>query len=67
MSLLSRLFGYEGKVRFQGATACGKPFTGTIKIESVGYDKGELEERLKDILFVEFGKRIQEVKIIAMT
>lgn len=65
MGILARLFGDVGTVRFEGVTTDGQPFTGKIEIESFNNSRKELEEKLKDIFYVEYGKRARVLKITA--
>ena len=67
MGILARLFGCQGTVRFEGVTDDGVKFSGKTKIECIGFDNKELEAELKKILFVETGRRIKELHIIAAT
>jgi len=64
MSFLARWFGTCGKVRFEGVTIGGIPFTGTTEIETFNIDNNELEEKLKDAVFVETGARPKSLKIV---
>ena len=65
MGILAKLFGDCGKVRFEGVTDDGVEFSGKVEIESFNNSKEELEEKLKDIMYVETGKRVRELKITA--
>jgi hypothetical protein len=67
MGLMSRLFGYEGTVRFEFETVSGEKFTGKVKIECWGVDRAQLEEKLKNSVFVETGKRVKSLRILAAT
>ena len=67
MGILAKLFGYCGKIRFEGITEDNRRFTGTIEIESFNYSNQELEEKLKNIVYVEEGIRVKELKIVALT
>ena len=65
MSILAKLFGDCGKVRFEGVTEDGVEFSGKVEIESFNNSRDELEQKLKDIVYVETGKRARELKITA--
>ena len=52
MSILARLFGEVGTVRFEGITTEGVSFSGKMKIESFNYSLEEIEGKLKDIFYV---------------
>ena len=39
MGLLSKLFGQKGKVRFEGITAEGEKFDGTVTVECFNVSK----------------------------
>lgn len=65
MGILARLFGDCGKVRFEGVTEDGVEFSGKIEIESFNNSREDLEQKLKDIFYVETGKRARELKITA--
>lgn len=67
MGLLTKLFGYEGTVRFEGVTTDGKKFAGKTKIETVGMTKKDIEDEIKNLIFVETGTHVKEVHIIAAT
>jgi hypothetical protein len=67
MGILSKLFGYEGKVRFKGITNEGKKFTGKVEVETFNMNNKEIEEKIKNYLFVEYGYEIRELTIIGMT
>ena len=67
MGLFTRLFGYEGTVRFEGVTLDGQAFSGKTKVECIGLDRAELEQELKNLLFVETGERVSVLRIVAMT
>jgi hypothetical protein len=65
MGWLSKLFGDCGKVRFEGETVDGREFGGTTEIESFNNSKEEIEEKLKDIFYVEKGVRVKTLRITA--
>jgi hypothetical protein len=65
MGILARLFGDVGTVRVEGTTIGGETFTGKVQIESFNNSREELEEYLKDVVCVEYGKRVKELKITA--
>ncbi len=65
MGILTKLFGNSGKIRFKGKTDNGKKFSGNMEIETIGYSKEEIEEKLKNILYVEKGWHVQQIKITA--
>lgn len=64
MGLLTRLFGDYGKVRFEGVCEDGTSFTGKTVIESFNNNTEELEEKLKEMMFIEYGKPIKTLKIV---
>lgn len=65
MGILTKLFGYEGKIRFEGKTVDGREFEGSMHIESIGLTQSEIEDKLKNIFYVEKGIRAAELRIIA--
>lgn len=65
MGLLAKLFGKSGKIRFEGKTEDGKKFSGKMTIQTIGYSKEEIEEKLKNILYVEKGWHVQQIEITA--
>lgn len=67
MGFLKRLFG-EGVIRFEGVTADGTKFTAKVGYEGSldTLDKHEMEEYVKNRVFVETGKQIKTVKIVGM-
>lgn len=67
MGFFTKLFGYEGTVRFEFETVDGQAFSGKVKVECIGLDRAELEQKLKNILFVETGKRAKTLRIVAAT
>lgn len=67
MSILSKLFGYEGKIRFKCITVDGIAGEGTTFLETFNMDKKEIEEKMKEVIYVETGRRIVSVNIVGMT
>ena len=65
MGLLLKLFGRKLTIRFEGVMIDGKYFEGKTKIEVFGVDKEEVEEYLKRVVYVETGKIVKDIKIIA--
>jgi hypothetical protein len=65
MGLLMNLFGQKLTVRFEGTTIDGQPFTGKTKIEVIGIGNKEVEKYLKRAVYVETGKHVQTLKIVA--
>ena len=66
MGFLS-LFGYEGTVRFTAECYDGRTLTGKTQIETFNLDNSELEEYLTNMVWVEKGVRVHDLKIIGMT
>ena len=64
MGFLTRLFGQCGTIRYIGTTYDGKEFKGTTRVEMFGISKEELEERLKNTLFVKEGIKAKTLNII---
>ncbi len=64
MGWLTRLFGNIGTVRFEGVSIDGRSFTGKVQIEVVGISIDELEDKLKNILYVEKGIKSSKLKIV---
>lgn len=64
MSWLAKLFGDCGVVRFKCVTFEGDCYTGKMSIESFNNSIEEVEEKIKNFLFVEKGVRCKTVKII---
>ena len=65
MGWFMNLFGQRGKVRFEGELVDGQAFTGKTEIECFGVDKEELENRLKQMMYVETGKQARTLRIVA--
>lgn len=63
MGWFTKTFGNVGTVRFVGTTIDGRSFTGKTQIESFGFTKEEIEEDLKQMVFVEEGIRCSDLKI----
>lgn len=66
MGWLTRLFGYEGTVRFRAETLDGRFVTGKVHISTIGMSKQEIESKLINILCVHTGTRFKSVTIVAM-
>ena len=64
MSILARLFGDCGKIRFEIVKEDGEKGTGTMYIESFNNSNEEIEEYIKNVLFVDEGWRCKSIKII---
>lgn len=64
MKWLTRLFGYSGRVRFEGISTDGHKYTGKMNIEAVGIDGDELKDCIKNIIFVERGVRLKSINIL---
>lgn len=67
MGILAKLFGTTGTIRFEGTTYGGEAFTGKSGIECFGLSKEEIEEHIKNEIFVQTGKRIRTLNIIAFS
>lgn len=67
MGILARLFGYVGTVRFEFTTADGKVYAGKTTIETVGQSVKEVEASLKNFVYVETGKKVVSLKILAIS
>lgn len=63
MGLLTRLFGSEGVVRYEGELMDGQTFRGKCSIEVIGMDWSEIEENIKNMLYVEKGLRIKTLRV----
>ena len=63
MGFLTRLFGQEGTIRFEGETTDGQTFNGKTSFEAFNIDNNEAEAYLKNFLWVEKGLRVKWVKI----
>ena len=63
MGWFTRTFGNVGTVRFEGMSIDGRSFTGKTQIESLGLTKEEIEEELKQMMYVEKGIRCSTLKI----
>ena len=61
------LFKSAVKIRFEGITEDGRSFSGKTKLEYFGLNEKEINEFLKESLFVESGIRIKEINIIGAT
>jgi hypothetical protein len=63
MGWFTRTFGNVGTVRFEGMSIDGRLFTGKTQIESFGLTKEEIEEKLKQMMYVEKGIKCSTLKI----
>lgn len=63
MGWLTRLFGYEGRVRFEGEAQDGRKFTGKSSIEVIGMSRTEVERRIARLVEVEEGVRVKWLRI----
>jgi hypothetical protein len=63
MGLLTKLLGQKLRIRFEGVTETGETFSGKTRVNVIGVTKEEIENKLKEYVYVETGKRIREVKI----
>ena len=63
MGWFTRTFGNVGTIRFEGLTTDGREFSGKTQIESFGKSKEEIEEALKQMMYVEKGVRCLSLKI----
>jgi len=64
MGFFTRLFGQECKVRFEGTLYDGRVFTGKCRIETFNINNDELEQNLKNLIFVETGDKVGSVKVL---
>ena len=67
MGILAKLFGDCGKVRFEIVKENGEKGTGTMHIESFNNSKEEIEEVIKNAIFVDEGIRCKSIKIIGFS
>jgi hypothetical protein len=65
MGILARWFGRCGTVRFEGVTVDGQEFTGTTNVELFNSSMAELEDKLKNAIYVETGSKIESLHIVA--
>jgi hypothetical protein len=63
MGFLTRLFGSEGVIRYEGECMNGQTFRGKCSIEVIGMDWPEIEESIKNMLYVEKGLRIRSLRV----
>jgi len=63
MGWFARIFGDTGIVRFEGMSTDGRSFTGKTQIESFGLTRKEIEEKLKQVVYVNEGIRCSSLKI----
>lgn len=63
MSLLTKLFGQHGVVRFEYETYNNEVGTGKMNVEMFNVDNDEAAEEIKNIMFVETGVRVKELRI----
>ena len=66
MGIFSKLFGQCGTVRFSAVTVDGEKATGKVYVETFNVDNKELENELKNALYVETGKRFRSVTVLAL-
>ena len=64
MGILTKIFGQTGVVRFEATTFDDKNFQGKCQIEVLGMTNSEVEVELKNMIFVEKGIKVKEIKII---
>lgn len=63
MGFLTRLFGSEGVVCFEGECMDGQTFRGKCSIEVIGMTWTGIEENIKNMLYVEKGLRIRTLRV----
>lgn len=64
MGLLSKLFGQEGKVRFEFQTADGQTAIAKVRVEMFNIDENELKKRLAEMVYVETGHKVTNIKLL---
>ena len=63
MGILSKLFGKEGKVRFEFETNEGWQVA-KIRVEMFNIGEDELKKRLREMLYVEHGIYAKNIRIL---
>jgi len=63
MSWLAKWFGQVGRISFTGTTKDGRTFDGKVDIEAFNVSNKEVESKLKDALFVEYGVEVKSVTV----
>lgn len=65
MGILLNIFGQSAVIRFEGYDFYGKKWTGKTPIRYFGcVDEEEITDKLKNLIFVEKGVRLERIKII---
>jgi len=67
MGFLTKLFGQEGTVRFKATTEKGNSIEGTMKVELFNIGVTELENEIKNSIYVQTGKRFKTMKVLGFT
>jgi hypothetical protein len=65
MGLLMKLFGTRYRVRFEGVFEDGGEFTGKTVVEVLDAQPVQIIEHLKEDMFVESGRRVKSLIIVA--
>lgn len=63
MSWLTDIFGQKGKIKFKAYMPNGDVYNGKMYIETVGNDNAEIEEYIKNILWVEHDIACESITI----
>ena len=63
MGFLARLFGSCGKVRCEGVLMDGRKFAVKVEVECFNASSSELEEKIKEMVYVETGECVRELHI----
>ncbi len=67
MGLLLRLFGQSLRIRFEAIIEDGRKLSGKTSIEVIGMTKEDVEEKMKEIVYIETGQRVKKLIITAAT
>ena len=66
MGIILNLFGHTYRVRFEFTLENGTVGTGKATVRGAFIDQKDIEDYIKEYLYVELGKRATSAKIIAL-
>lgn len=64
MGILTKLFGYEGKVHFTCTDSNGDTLKGKVHIETIGMSKDQIEKKLTEHFYYDKGLRVSNMKLV---
>ena len=64
MGILSKLFGQEGKIRFEFETEDGQTAVAKVRVEMFNVGEAELKRKLAEMVYVETGHRVKNIRLL---